>query len=111
MAQRAFSLLGKNYFDQFAIVFKAGNGFAVYDFTAAQFGVTHPSADEPIFQFFGTYDTSDTLVAGQGGAGFSHASIWARDPGGGFTVPEPGTLGLLGIALLGFGVARRRRVK
>ena len=123
VAQRAFSVLGKNYFDQFAIVFKAGNAFAIYDFTAGQFGVTHPSADEPVFNFFGTFDTSGTLrVGGPNGiknpAGISHVSIWARDPdfaelepGTRSTVPEPGTLGLLCIALLGLGITRGRRTQ
>lgn len=116
VAQRAEAILGKNYFDQFALVFKAGDEFAVYDFTAEQFGVAHPSADDPILNFFGTYDVSNTLrVGGRNGdknpAGLSHISIWVRDPGATLEVPEPGMLGLLGVALFGIGLARKRMAK
>ena len=112
VAQRASAMLGKNYFDQFALVFKAGDEFAVYDFTAAQFGVAHPSAEEPILNFFGTYDTRTTLRAGgadgcKNPAGLSHISIWVRDPGPGGSVPEPATLVLFGIAALGVAAVRK----
>lgn len=105
VAERASALLGKNYFDQFVLVFKLANEFVAYDFIAEQFGVTHPSADDPIFTFTGTFDLSNTLKGG-----LSHVSLWARDPGGSTTtsVPEPGTLALLGLATLGLAFVRRR---
>ncbi|MCB1954603.1 MAG: PEP-CTERM sorting domain-containing protein [Rhodocyclaceae bacterium] len=115
VALRALDLLGKNSFDQFALVFKSGNAFAIYDFTAAQFGVFDPSADDPQFNFAGTWDTTRTLlncnVNGQGvekcnAAGISHVTLWARDPGGSSDVPEPQTLWLAGAALISCALVR-----
>lgn len=109
VAARAAAVLGKNYFDQFALIFKQSTQFAAYDFTAEQFGVTHPSADDPVFAFGGTFDVSKTLLP----AGLSHISLWARDPGATSTteLPEPGLLGLLGVAALGLALGRRRMTK
>ncbi|ANQ86703.1 hypothetical protein dqs_3686 [Azoarcus olearius] len=105
VAKRAFDILGKNYFDQFALIFKQSTAFAAYDFTAAQFGIEHPTADMTPLHFGGTFDISKTL-----GKGLSHVSLWARDPSFGITtVPEPGALGLLGLATLGLAFARRKR--
>lgn len=109
VAARALEELGKNYFDQFALVFKQSTQFAAYDFTAAQFGIAQPSADDPIFNFGGTFDVSNTLRP----AGLSHISLWARDPG--FTstteLPEPGSLALLGLGALGLAAYRKRMTK
>lgn len=105
VAQRAQALLGNNYFDQFALVFKQANYFAAYDFTAEQFGITALSANDPIYNWGGSYDVSRTLTP----AGISHIDLYARDPGSSITVvPEPGTLALLGLALFGFAATRRK---
>lgn len=104
VAARAGVVLGDNYFDQFALVFKQSDGFAAYNFTGQQFGVVHPGADDPILNFYGTADLSPVF----GSTGLSHISLWARDPGFNNDVPEPGTLALTGVALLGL-VSRRRK--
>lgn len=104
VAQRTSSLLGRNYFDQFALVFKAGNAFSVYDFTPAEFGMDAPSVNDPVMNWSGTYDVSDTLTSGganNNAAGLSHISLWVRDPAPTAPtshVPEPSTLALLGLS-------------
>lgn len=104
VAARAGEVLGDNYFDQFALVFKQSDGFAAYNFTGEQFGVVHPDADDPILNFYGTADLSKVF----GSTGLSHISLWARDPGFANDVPEPGTIALTGIALLGLASRRRK---
>lgn len=112
VAQRTSSLLGRNYFDQFALVFKAGNAFSVYDFTPAEFGMTAPKVTDPVMNWSGTYDVSDTLKnGGGGGAGLSHISLWVRDPaptGQTSQVPEPSTLALVGLSAVALIRSRRK---
>lgn len=107
VASRASAVLGQNYFDQFALVFKQSKEFAAYNFTGEQFGIDHPSASDPILNFSGTADLSKVF----GSSGLSHISLWARDPGANSAVPEPGILGLVGVAMLGIAVLRRRKVR
>lgn len=111
--ERAEALLGKHYFDQFALLFKAANSFAAYDFTDEQFGLV----DSGLFGLQGTYDTSATLRtsngknAGNNAAGISHISLWARDPAAvepPESVPEPNTLAMLGLAFAAMTFARKR---
>ena len=110
IATKAKPLFGNNYFDQFALVFKqAGNekgGFAAYDFVSDQFGVTPPpSVEDPILNFSGEWDLTKVF----GSKDMSHIALWARDPGPDNQVPEPSTVALLGLALVGLSVVARRR--
>lgn len=113
IATTAKPIFGDNYFDQFALVFKQGGGkdgenggFAAYNFVADQFGVLPPpDADDPILNFSGEWDLTDVF----GSNDMSHIALWARDPGEDQQIPEPGILALLGIALVGFVAANRRK--
>ena len=53
--------------------------------------------------------SSVTLPLLFNGKGLSHYTLFNPGPGCCQQVPEPGTLGLLGIGLLGLGFARRRK--
>jgi len=85
------NLLGGEFFDQVAVVFKAGNAFAIYNFTIADLELPPVFAGDYNFAFTGTWDISDVLAD----KGLSHVTFWARDPVGATEVPEPSTLGLL----------------
>jgi len=116
VAQRLGGTLGRNYFDAFALVFKAGDSFAAYNFTPEQFGASAPSPTDPVMNWFGTYDVSGTLRAGgadglKNPAGLSHITLWARDPAlpeVTTAVPEPASFGLLGLAAAALIRSRRR---
>lgn len=55
----------------------------------------------------GSYDLTSWVL--DGNTKLSHVSLYTR--GGGGDVPEPAALGILGLGLVGLGIARRRRQK
>ena len=89
--QALLDLVGGDFFDQVAIIFKAGNAFAIYNFNAIDLGLDPTLAGDYNFAFTGTWDISATL-----GHGLSNLSFWARDPSEPTVqVPEPSTLLLM----------------
>lgn len=74
-------LLGGSFFDQVAVVFKGGNGFAIYNFTLSQLGLEPILAGDIKYEFGGKFDLSKTIVNNGGQpAALSNISLWARDP-------------------------------
>lgn len=98
-------LLGGSFFDQVAVIFKAGNAFAMYNFSITALGLDPVLAGDYNFAFTGTWDISDVLAD----KGLSNVTFWARDPIGATEVSEPSTLGLL--LLSSFFLLRRKALK
>lgn len=106
--------IGNSLFDQFALVLKSGDGYAAYDFTASTLGLT--VSTDRIYDFSGNWDTSSILCTYHPTTGvcdpngISGVELYARDPfGTSVDVPEPASIALLGVALVGLGLSRRRK--
>ena len=94
--QDLLDLLGGDFFDQVAVVFKAGNGFAMYNFTLADLGLPPILAGDFNYVFGGTWNIDDTL-----GHALSNMSFWARDPSTETVeVPEPSSMVLLLLSII-----------
>lgn len=103
-------VLGRNAFDHLAFVLKSGTKSIVYDFDFNVYAQYFVSNGDPVpfdymtpYDFTGTWSTLDF-----GSKGLSHIEIWARDPDGDQTVPEPASLALLGLGFSALGLSRRK---
>jgi len=99
------NLLGGDFFDQVAIVFKAGNAFAMYNFNIFELGLPPVLAGDFNYAFTGTWDISQVL----GNHALSNISFFARDPIDATSVPEPSSWVLM--LLASFFLYRQRKTK
>lgn len=100
-------MLGKNSFDHLAISFKSALAFAVFDFVEIFNKESNPALNfQTPYELAGTFNAADFCDKD-----FSHINVWARDPSNDAVIPEPSTLILFGVGLLGLGFRTRRRRK
>ncbi len=86
---------------------------AVYDqwsdvHIAFRFGNQNNPPDWFSYALSGVLDAEWSIFQGDNDWALSNVALWGKENG--HTVPEPMTLGLLGVGLLGLGVAARRRL-
>jgi hypothetical protein len=79
-------------------------------FIGFKFGTGNTPDEWFVYQLVNGVSSGDwtffsVLINGQGAGGLSHLALYSD----GSTVPEPATLGLAGLALLGLAMARRRK--
>jgi hypothetical protein len=110
--EKASTIFGENIFDHLAIVLKSSNSFAVYDLDFNQIFALEDSSQlgfRPLV-LTGKLENIDLLSTQGKTQAISHISFWAHDPAEVTTVvPEPSTLILFGLGLLGLGVYGRSR--
>lgn len=109
------NVLGRNAFDHLAFILKSTQESIVYDFdfnVYAQY-FAYQGEDVPFdyvtpYNFTGTWKTTDFTNQNGNLQGLSHLEIWARDPDATQGIPEPVSLALFGLGLVGLGLSRRK---
>lgn len=118
IVQNTRDLIGPSTFDHLAFSLKSSSGFAVYDFNFksifqsevdagnALFG--QPEAFETAFILGGTIQMNDFTNHKGKAQGISHINVFARDPADTTTVPEPSTIAIFGLSLIGLSLRRKK---
>lgn len=109
------SVLGRNAFDHLAFILKSSQESIVYDFDFNVYAQYFASLGQNIpfdyvtpYDFSGTWATTDFKNDQGKVQGLSHLEIWARDPDGDQTIPEPASLALLGLGFAALSLSRRK---
>lgn len=114
-------ILGEATFDQLAIVIKASNRFAVYDFNFKDIFATEYVNDngffDPLFPdnafgtpftLTGTLASSDFLNKKDKVQGISHVTFLARDPAA-VSIPEPSTILIFSVSVFGLAIRKLKK--
>ena len=103
-----YDLLSRNAFDHLAFSVKSSTSWAVYDFDFTKMGNAFNLSIPYVIRGSWTMDTDFENGKGKD-QNISHISVWARDPITATEVPEPGSLVLMALGLIGIAAAGRRR--